>query len=93
VSDFCGPPALDLDAIESRVVDATEGPWVCDTTRDHDGIGWAYVRMPDDGARPRVDARLYDCEFIAHARQDVPTLVSEVRRLREILQEKVLGYD
>lgn len=49
-------PALDLDAIEARVLDAVSGPW---------------------------DAHLTEWE----AREDVPALVAEVRRLRAELEQ------
>lgn len=49
-------PALDLDAIEARVLDAVSGPW---------------------------DAHLTEWE----AREDVPALVAEVRRLRAEVEQ------
>lgn len=82
---------LDLDAIEARANAATAGPWVQDLesfghadvyTQDASMFGGT-VHTHDDpyprgGFNPAEDAA-----FIAAARQDVPALVAEVRRLRD----------
>jgi len=53
-----------------------------------DGTTWkvAYVCY-DNGDRPEDEDRAWydeeDAEFIAHAREDVPALIAELRRLRE----------
>lgn len=76
--------ALNLDAIEARVAAATVGPW----TWAHDGPfdGWLddatdnpMAVCADCGVRAQVEPS--DAEFIAHARTDVPALVSRVREL------------
>lgn len=87
---------LDLDAIEARANAATEGPW-------HVVTAWTdYVayQVTDDGEAASMNC--YggsgamntglgviedDAEFIAHARTDVPALVAEVRRLRNVIEE------
>lgn len=79
--------AIDLDEIEARANAATPGPWheqhIGTDTCVHIGdYGWvtAGPRAPEydvDSEQGRDDA-----EFIAHARQDVPALTAEVRRLR-----------
>jgi hypothetical protein len=83
----------ELDAIEARCRAASPGPWRAFVEgRDHWG-GDDFIRVgaleeePDmyvsraegDGLRPASPA---DLDFIAGARQDVPTLLVEVRRLR-----------
>lgn len=92
--------ALDLDAIEAREKATTPGPWVHDET---DGIGcdvWTQgetvmggtVHTTDDGY-PRGDYNpVEDALFIAHAKQDIPALVAEVRRLREVLADADAGW-
>jgi hypothetical protein len=70
---------IDLDAIEARCNAATKGPWEAKCSY-HDypyivahgwelGCGEDFARMPD-------------ADFIAHARTDLPALLTEVRRLR-----------
>jgi hypothetical protein len=82
----------DLRSIRERADKATAGPWcVAGSPRDfviakHGGsercsdnpVVWA---DEDCLSGERVDA-----EFIAHARADVPRLVDEVDRLRQVLQ-------
>lgn len=67
---------LDLDAIEARANAATPGwrEWQGAVVNDEDDVV-AEVAFPDDLGRA-------DLAFIVHARQDVPDLVAEVRRLR-----------
>jgi len=78
---------LDLDAIRARAEAATEEPWRAwlDERRPNERtatVETAYIR---DSYDPELitdwcwDA---DAEFIAHARSDVPNLLTEVERLR-----------
>ena len=85
----------ELDAIEARANAATPGPWLC---RDipYDGVGDPIIETADGTyiaqtvydmqsttVAHEVDA---DTGFIAHAREDIPRLVAEVRRLQEALR-------
>lgn len=90
---------LDLDAIETRTNAATPGPWkrfdngvdnACDARigsvveapgRVADGRVRRVASVTDwaGGSQPKKDA-----DFIAAARTDVPTLIAEIRRLREL---------
>src|SRR4051812_2915147 len=84
----------DLAAIEARCNAATPGPWESWIEgRDHFG-GDSIIRT--------ADADLYllpvptpqhhqDQDFIAAARQDVPRLIAEVRRLRRLIAERESG--
>ena len=83
--------APDLDAIEARAKAATPGPWESHTNRNDDnGRAWGWVAPLrrtlvtivtwNRGQNSNAEA---DARFIAHAREDVPALVAEVRRLRE----------
>ncbi|MGE7271417.1 hypothetical protein ACQKK5_08155 [Brevibacillus panacihumi] len=72
-----------LAATRERAERATEGPWrvVPDT------IGG----IPIFDVRDRLDRSLVhtveDAEFIAHARTDIPALLTEITRLRTALSE------
>lgn len=83
----------ELDAIEARANAASAGPWTycgcgkCAQVSMEKGP----IVMVGIGARDvsytcgeGVDdaSRLLNAEFCAHARQDVPALVAEVRRLQ-----------
>lgn len=83
----------ELDAMQARVEAASPGPWTSYVEgRDHvagdsvirvsenDDEDDLYVlRADENGLRPALAA---DQDFIAHARQDVPRLIAEIRRLR-----------
>jgi hypothetical protein len=77
-----------LEAIEARCLAATAGPWVSYIEgRDHTS-GSSFIRTGTSDER-RNDIELYgasdeDQDFIAHARQDLPLLLAEVRRLRAL---------
>jgi len=83
----------ELDAIEARSKAASPGPWRSFVEgRDHLG-GDDFIRVSDDSDEPDMyviraeagatrPASVADQDFIAAARQDIPTLVAELRRLR-----------
>ena len=88
---------LDLDAVEARAGRASPAPWhygtvgsvaggtLYDATRE---IATLTYEQADDHDGRIVRHLLSDeadrnGKFIAHARDDVPALVAEVRRLRE----------
>lgn len=90
--------SLDLDAIEARANAATAGPWLLQTDREKTAIlfdnGWQYIVESEhyykhyyhdepgwSQTRGGV-VRTEDATFIAHAREDVSALITEVRRLR-----------
>lgn len=80
-----------LSEIEARASSATPGPWLMEHDVWHpvirqsqfDGFGPIVCREAngDSGLRWHPNA-----DFISHAREDVPALVAEVRRLREALE-------
>ena len=85
--------AAELDAIEQRAHAATEGPWEAGTgdgdprphvwtSRSTGCVAHITYVVPNDYGDVRPD----DAEFIAHARDDVPALLAEVRRLRAMEQ-------
>jgi hypothetical protein len=88
-------PAV-LDAIDARVERALPGPWWASWEgRDHvsgdsfigtgqdDHLGPDIYVTTDDGP-----AGVGDLDFIAGARQDIPRLTAEVRRLRRLLADR-----
>lgn len=73
-----------LQAIEARAAAATEGEWFAN---NNDGYSIWRIKAPGFiaiadviGDSAETDA---NAAFIAHAREDVPALVAEVRRLQE----------
>jgi hypothetical protein len=74
----------ELDAIEARAAQATRGPWTNEDGKRQFIEAWAVIATKD-GSFDVVTSGLDwdDAEFIAHAREDVPALVAEVRRLRQ----------
>lgn len=79
---------LDLDAIAARADAATKGPWVAGPPsateipiRTQDGETVAAVRHHHQRDLTAVVANV---AHIAAARQDIPALLAEVRRLRRL---------
>jgi len=80
--------AEDLRAIENRLAACTPGPWrhrmlgfieTCDQEVQVIGVTCQRNGTP----LPAAD----NAEFIAHARDDVPRLIAEVRRLQHRVQQ------
>lgn len=74
-----------LDEIKARVDEATLGPW---ENADPQCIRHA---EPNIYAGSEEIADVYavtDSEFIAHARQDVPWLLDEIARLKQVLKDQ-----
>ena len=73
-----------LQEIECRVNAATAGPWISFIEgRDHSS-GSSFIRTSSEGIE-LSGATQADQDFIAHARQDLPLLLAEVRRLRRVV--------
>ena len=69
-----------LDDIEQRATRATAGPWTSFVEgRDHTS-GSSFIRTAGDDIE-MSGATIDDQDFIAHAREDIPALIAEVRRL------------
>jgi hypothetical protein len=86
----------DLRIIEERAAAATPAPWESFVEgRDH-LAGDNFIRTGGlDDSCPDLyvshdlkPAPVQDQDFIAHARQDVPRLAAEVRRLRALLAQR-----
>lgn len=84
-----GMASLELLVIEDRCNKATPGPWISMLEgRDHTS-GSSFIMTgisPNRGEDIELTgATSDDQDFIAHARQDVPRLLSEVKRLRALI--------
>ncbi|MBT9258174.1 MAG: hypothetical protein KM310_00245 [Clostridiales bacterium] len=87
-----------LRKIKERCERATPGPWVINLEHERQMMSGRRILPAIEGQNgvmvapllaPRYKnayIRRHDAEFIAHARTDVPTLVAEVERLRELLR-------
>ncbi len=78
----------DIDAIEHRCANASPGPWMSFVEgRDHTS-GSSFIMTGNTGSRGHdielSGATVEDQDFIAHARQDLPLLLAEVRRLKQL---------
>jgi hypothetical protein len=81
----------ELDAIEARVLAASNAPWQSFVEGSDHTSGDNFIRVggldhdePDMYvSRDTGPASVADQDFIAHARQDMPRLLAEVRRLRD----------
>jgi hypothetical protein len=74
----------ELIQIEGRYQLATSGPWKSFIEgRDHDS-GADFIRTGDEDIYLSGASRA-DQDFVAHARQDVPALIVEVRRLQALV--------
>jgi len=76
-----------LNEIEHRLKGTTGGPWTSFAEgRDHTS-GSSFIRTAACDIE-LSGATVADQDFIAHARQDIPLLIGEVRRLRAVLGSK-----
>ena len=81
---------FELAAIEERCRAASPGPWRAFFGPGIGGPDFIMVSDADEEPDMYVDrdgkpASSFDLDFIASARQDVPRLVAEIRRLRKNL--------
>jgi hypothetical protein len=78
----------EIREIEARCNAATAAPWQSFIEgRDH-MAGSDFIRTGLDSSSPDIyltDATHADQDFIAHARQDIPSLIAEVRRLKALV--------
>ena len=87
----------DIEAIKARCEAATEGPWIlwdgwergsgisCVASLGREGDWQDRLTPTYDGKE--IQGPTADFEFIAHARQDIPSLIKRVEELqREVLK-------
>ena len=84
-----------LSEIEARAKAATPGPWQYHRTWQDDRHRAMYVMHGYTGRASKhdnpwiadlADDNNEDAEFIAHAREDIPALLAEIRRLQAELE-------
>jgi hypothetical protein len=95
---------IDYDAIEARAAAATEGPWA-NLGHDigqvvYDSQGPCELVGPVMLGRAIGEAHPTDAEFIAHARTDIPALLTALRerdatiaRVRDVAEELIQSFD
>ena len=80
----------ELKEIQKRCNAAASGPWVSYVEgRDHtSGSNFIMTGMGKNRGEDieLTGATIADQDFIAHARQDIPRLIEEVKRLRKLLK-------
>jgi len=76
-----------LAAIEQRLTGTSKGPWIAMLEgRDH--LSGSSCIRTQNGVIDVDGATDGDIEFIGNARQDVPYLISELRRVASLLRIK-----
>jgi hypothetical protein len=89
---------IEITEIEKRCNKATRGPWISMIEgRDHESGDSFIMTGIENSNNTLTDQRgndiyltggtLDDQDFIAHARQDIPVLISEIRRLNLLLRK------
>ena len=79
----------ELNLIKQRCDKATKGPWISYVEgRDHSS-GSNFIMTGDENNRgdeiELIGGTIDDQEFIAHARQDIPRLINEIKRLKKLI--------
>ena len=82
----------ELNQIKQRCDKATSGPWVSYIEgRDHTS-GSNFIMTGDENNRGKdieiIGGTIYDQDFIAHARQDIPNLINEIIRLKKSIKNE-----
>ncbi|PPQ18177.1 hypothetical protein CV770_17290 [Bradyrhizobium sp. AC87j1] len=73
----------EIGAIKARCEQATAGPWKSFIEKRDKLSGSDFVQTGGEDVY-LTGATLADQEFIANARQDIPRLIAEIKRLRAI---------
>ena len=81
-----------IQEIKDRCQKARSGPWISFVEgRDHTS-GSSFIQVGDDNNREEdidfLKLPADDQDFIAHARQDIPDLLDEIDRLKELLKHQ-----
>ncbi len=77
---------VDLEEIEMRCNRATSGPWKSYVEGREEMSGSSFIMTGAEDIY-LTGATVADQDFIAHARQDIPQLIEEVRRLQGLLSQ------
>ncbi|BDR57644.1 hypothetical protein [Xylocopilactobacillus apicola] len=75
----------ELNLIKKRCEKTTNGPWVSYIEgRDHT-CGSNFIMTGGEDIE-LLGATVEDQEFIAHAKQDIPKLINEIKRLKRLIE-------
>lgn len=81
----------ELAEIKSRCANAQKGPWKSFIeNRDYESGGHFIMTGTSDDRGNDIEmigATVADYDFIAHARQDIPRLIQEIRELKFMLSK------
>lgn len=82
----------ELNQIKQRCDKATSGPWISYIEgRDHTS-GSNFIMTGNENNRGEdielIGGTIYDQDFIAHARQDIPNLINEIIRLKKSIKNE-----
>ncbi len=78
----------ELAEILERAEKATPGPWTAYSSAWMVGSECGLIADTNEYGDSETKASAPNCAFIAYARDDVPALVAEVKRLRAELEQK-----
>jgi len=81
----------ELYEIEKRCISTQKGPWKAFIEgRDHTS-GSSFIMTGTENDRGEdiemFGATIADFDFIANAKQDIPNLITEIRRLKKLLED------
>lgn len=77
------PSQAELKEIKTRYERATPGPWKSYVEGREDMSGSSFIKTGGEDIY-LTGATTEDQDFIAHARQDIPRLILEIERLRNL---------
>jgi hypothetical protein len=79
----------ELIEIEKRCKTSTPGPWKSYIEGRDQTSGCHFIMTGEKGKRGEdleiTGARVEDFDFIANAKQDIPKLISEIRKLKKLI--------
>ena len=85
-----------IKLIDERCTSATPGPWLSYVEGRDFESGSSVIVRGENGQESDLyllGGTIADQDFIAHARQDIPLLLDEIKRLRKLLAYNPGGGD
>jgi hypothetical protein len=77
----------EIAEVRQRCENATPGPWKSYIESREKMSGSDFIMTGAEDIY-LTGATMADQEFIAHARQDIPKLISEIKRLKQLLSDR-----
>jgi len=81
-----------LIEIEKRCLSSSPGPWKAYIEGREHSSGCHFIMTGEKDIKGEdleiSGARIEDFDFIANAKQDIPELIKEIRRLNQIIKEQ-----